>query len=60
MKIYNEERWDEDDACVECGGDLIYESKVPGLCKECYAEMNPPKSIQNSSIVGTVRIRTED
>lgn len=40
-KIYSEERWDEDDACVECGDDLLgNESKVPGICTVCFGELN--------------------
>ena len=38
-KIYSEERWDEDDACIECGELLVEESKVPGLCQQCYEDM---------------------
>lgn len=55
-KIYSEERWDEDDACIECGEPLVRESKVPGLCQICYAEMNPLKA---GGTVGRVSVRVE-
>lgn len=28
----------EDDACLECGELLLAESRVPGLCLDCYTE----------------------
>ena len=39
-KIRHEDRWDEDDTCVECG-EYLYanESRVQGLCNGCFAEM---------------------
>lgn len=44
-KIYSEERWDEDDACAECGESLLgNESKVYGLCNDCHAEVSSLKT----------------
>ena len=53
MKIYDEDRWDEDDACVECGEPLIRESKVLGLCQDCYLQMaKGGPSVDNESTFG--------
>ena len=52
MKIYDEDRWDEDDACVECGEALVRESRVLGLCQNCYQAAKGGPSIDNESIIG--------
>lgn len=33
-----EELWYEDDGCMNCGDMDFHESKVPGLCLECYGD----------------------
>ena len=56
-KIYNEDRWDEDDACVECGEPLVRESQVLGLCQDCYANIPTGPQIRNQNKMGSVSIQ---
>jgi len=54
MKLYNDNPWD-DDACNTCGEILVRESRVPGLCEDCWNDSIAPKkpSVQNSNEIPT-------
>jgi NMD protein affecting ribosome stability and mRNA decay len=53
---FEEERWDEDDACIECGETLMRESKVQGLCQDCFADINK-MSLKSRNKMGTPGIK---
>lgn len=48
MAIDKEEFWYEDDSCMECGNVNYHESRVNGICTECYGE------VQNSMLKTTL------
>ncbi len=51
MKLYNDDPW-EDDACMECGEILVRESRIPGLCEDCWQEAYGAKTVvQNKNTI---------